>query len=330
MSDPLHLVRAAFGKFHDGLEAVRSALDDSALQTGIAESVELILSMKGRLIVTGLGKSGHVGSKLAATFSSTGTPARFVHPAEANHGDMGMIQSDDVVLMLSWSGETQELRHLAAYTRRFRVPLILMCGNAESSLARHADICLELPGVREACPHNLAPTTSSLIQLALGDALAVTLLQLKGFSETSYHRFHPGGKLGASLTAVREIMHGPDELPLVPLDAPVMDVVARQSERNFGIVGVLDSAGGLAGVITDGDIRRYLLGQLQNSMQGAMNETFAHDIMTGDPICLEPESQAARALNVMQTRRISAAFVIENGKPTGLVTMLRLLDLGVA
>jgi len=330
MSDPLRLVQTAFGTFHDGLEAVRAALDGPALQSGIARSVELMLSMKGRLIVTGMGKSGHIGSKLAATFSSTGTPAHFVHPAEANHGDLGMIRSDDVVLMLSWSGETHELGHLAAYTRRFQVPLILICGNARSSLARHADICLELPITREACPHNLAPTTSSLMQLAVGDALAVTLLQLKGFSESSYHRFHPGGKLGASLTAVREIMHGPDDLPLVPLDAPVIDVVAKQSERNFGIVGVLGNGGVLAGVITDGDIRRYLLSQLQNSMQGAMSETFARDIMTSGPICLEPERLAARALNVMQTRRISAAFVTENSKPVGLVTMIQLLNLGVA
>ncbi len=330
MSDPLRLVQSAFDTFRDGLEAVRSGLNSPALQHGVADAVDRILNMKGRLIVTGLGKSGHVASKLAATFSSTGTPAYFVHPAEASHGDLGMIQPDDVVLMLSWSGETRELKNLAAYTRRFRVPLILICGNGRSALARNADICLELPEVREACPHNLAPTTSTLMQLALGDAIAVALLQLKGFSESSFHRFHPGGRLGASLTSVAEIMHGPEVLPLVGLDAPVFDVVARQSERNFGIVGVLDAAGGLAGVITDGDIRRYLVSRLQSSVQGAMNETFARDIMTADPICLEPERLAARALNVMQTRRISAAFVVRDGKPAGLVTMLRLLDLGVA
>lgn len=330
MTQTLRLVQSAFDTFSEGISTVRDGLDGAVLQDGIGRAIDQILTMQGRLIVTGLGKSGHIGSKLAATFSSTGTPAYFVHPAEASHGDLGMIQSDDVVLMLSWSGETHELKNLAAYTRRFKVPLILICGNADSTLAQHADICLILPKVQEACPHNLAPTTSTLMQLALGDALAVTLLQLKGFSETSFHQFHPGGKLGASLTSVAEIMHGVDELPLVGIDAPVIDVVAKQSERNFGIVGVLDDAGLLAGVITDGDIRRYLVSQLQGSMQGAMNETFARDIMTKHPTCLEPERLAARALNVLQTKRISAAFVVEDGKPVGLMTMLRLLNLGVA
>lgn len=330
MSDPLPLVQTAFETYREGLDVVQAGLNAPELSEPIARAVYLILNMRGRLIVTGLGKSGHIGSKLAATFSSTGTPAYFVHPAEASHGDLGMVQSDDVVLMLSWSGETQELRNLAAYTRRFQVPMILICGNADSTLAKHADVCLALPKVREACPHNLAPTTSTLMQLALGDAIAVTLLQLKGFSETSFHQFHPGGKLGASLTSVAEIMHGTDELPLVGLDSPVIDVVAKQSERNFGIVGVLDDNGDLAGVITDGDIRRYLVSQLQGSMQGAMSETFARDIMTKNPTCLEPERLAARALNVLQTKRISAAFVVQDGKPVGLMTMLRLLNLGVA
>ena len=330
MSDTIRLVHAAFDTFRDGMDVVQSSLAEPVLQNGIADAVDLIMKMQGRLIVTGLGKSGHIGSKLAATFSSTGTPAYFVHPAEASHGDLGMVQSDDVVLMLSWSGETQELRNLASFTRRFRVPMILICGNGDSTLAKHSDVCLALPKVREACPHNLAPTTSTLMQLALGDAIAVTLLQLKGFTESSFHQFHPGGKLGASLTSVAEIMHGTDELPLVALDARVIDVVARQSERNFGIVGVLRDDGRLAGVITDGDIRRYLVSQLENSMHVAMNETYARDIMTSDPTCLEPERLSARALNVMQTKRISAAFVVEDGKPVGLMTMLRLLNLGVA
>ncbi len=330
MPDSLPLVRSAFRTFFDGFGKVQAALDTPRLQSAIDQSIQTILSMNGRLIVTGLGKSGHIGSKLAATFSSTGTPAYFVHPAEASHGDLGMIQPDDVVLMLSWSGETHELKPLAAYTRRFRVPLILICGNPDSALARHADICLSLPRVREACPHDLAPTTSTLMQLALGDALAITLLQLKGFSESSFHRFHPGGRLGAALTAVSEIMHGADELPLVGPDAPVIDVLTRQSERNFGIVGVVDDGGGLTGVITDGDIRRYLVSRLQSSVRGAMKETYARDIMTREPICLDPGRLAARALNVMQTRRISAAFVVEGGRPVGLVTMVRLLNLGVA
>ena len=323
-------IHSAFAKFRDGFILMDQMLEEAAIQKALCDSVAQIAAMKGRLIVSGVGKSGHVASKLASTFASTGTPAYFVHPAEASHGDLGMIQSDDIVLMLSWSGETRELSDLAAYSRRFRVPLILITGNGDSTLARAADIALVLPRAQEACPHNLAPTTSTLLQLALGDAIAVTLLQQKGFSETSFRDFHPGGKLGASLTAVHEIMHGSDDLPLVAMRAPVIEVIGALSARNFGIVGVLDDAGALAGVVTDGDIRRYLESRSNASMKTAMHETRAQDIMTRSPASLEPERLSARALDMMQTRRISAAFVLQDARPIGLVTVLQLLNAGVA
>ncbi len=314
----------------DGLSALCAAVDREPLKTGVNNAIDSIFKMHGRLIVTGLGKSGHIGSKLAATFSSTGTPAYFVHPSEASHGDLGMIQSGDVVLLLSWSGETRELTDIASYTRRFGIPLIVITGNADSRLARSADITLTLPKAREACPFNLAPTTSTMLQLVLGDALAVALLERRNFDETSFHNFHPGGKLGASLTAVKDIMHKEDALPLVAPDAPVIDVISELSRCNFGIVGIVDQTRDLVGVVTDGDIRRYLASQAQTSMKTAMNETYAADIMTREPTSLDPDWLSAKALNTLQTRRISAAFVLQSGKPVGLITMLQLLQAGVA
>lgn len=325
---PTERVAEALRISRDALDSLSSNL--APMEPALDAAVDAIFGMTGRLIVSGLGKSGHIGSKLAATFSSTGTPAYFVHPAEASHGDLGMIRSDDVVLMLSWSGETKELCDLTAYCRRFRVPLILMTSNGSSSIARSADITLELPKVREACPHNLAPTSSTLLQLALGDAIAVALLSRRGFSETSFHEFHPGGKLGASLTRISEIMASGDAMPLVSLDSPVIDVIGELSAKSLGIVGVVGADDTLAGVVTDGDIRRYLESQSDKSMATAMRKTFARDIMTAEPVTLAPERLAARALSVMETRRISAAFVTEGNKPVGVITMLRLLNAGVA
>ncbi len=315
----------------NGLAALEAALKAGPLAGALADAAGRILSMKGRLIVTGLGKSGHVGSKLAATFASTGTPAFFVHPAEASHGDLGMIRPEDVVLMLSWSGETRELSDIAAYTRRFAIPLIVMTGRAESRLAKSADITLALPRIREACPMNLAPTSSTMLQLVLGDALAVALLEARDFDETAFRDFHPGGKLGASLTALRDIMIAGDALPLAAPDAPVIEVIGTLSRGGFGITGITSPDGRLAGVITDGDIRRYLESRADASMRAAMHETAAAEIMTRDPVSLAPGWLAAKALNVMQERRISAAFVLDDaGRPEGLITMLQLLQAGVA
>lgn len=263
-----------------GLEAVKSALSTPELSAALDRALGLISEMQGRLIVAGVGKSGLIGRKLAATFSSTGTPAYFVHPAEASHGDLGMIHTNDVVLLLSWSGETKELSDILSYARRFGVPVISITGGANSTLAKSSDAPLVLPKAKEACPHNLAPTTSTLMQLAVGDALAITLLKMKGFTEESFRDFHPGGKLGAALTPVSDIMFKGDNIPLVHTDAPVIEVVGEISRKTLGIVGVTDDAGALQGVITDGDIRRYLEANSDGSMKDAMWETHARSLMT--------------------------------------------------
>ena len=300
-----------------------------AMDQSLAEALELISKMSGRLIVTGLGKSGHIGAKLAATFSSTGTPAYFLHPAEASHGDLGMVQPDDVILALSWSGETRELSDVIGYAKRYAVRLIAITGNAESALARAADVALVLPKVREACPHNLAPTTSTLLQLALGDALAIAVLQMRGFSEESFHSFHPGGSLGAALKRVDEIMIEGEDLPLVAQDTPVMAALNILSSKGQGIVGVTKD-GELQGVITDGDIRRYLERNAASTMQVALHETPAMAVMTKGSVILSPEMLVGETLRILQTKRISAAFVASEGSPVGLITMLRLLNRGAA
>ena len=301
----------------------------SGMESPLSDALDLISGMSGRLIVTGLGKSGHIGSKLAATFASTGTPAYFLHPAEASHGDLGMVQPDDVIFALSWSGETRELSDVIGYAKRHGVQLIALTGSSDSSLARAANVALVLPKVREACPHNLAPTTSTLLQLAMGDALAIALLQRRGFSEESFHSFHPGGSLGAALKRVDEIMLGGDELPLVANDASVMAALNILSAKGQGIVGVTDKSK-LVGVVTDGDIRRYLERNSQSTMQEALHETATSEMMTVGSVTLTPNMLVGETLRVMQTKRISAAFVLDDENPVGLITMLRLLNRGAA
>lgn len=330
MTDTTTSVREVIATYIDGLGALQQALETPDLTGALNTAVDLIDGMQGRLIVAGMGKSGLIGRKLAATFASTGTPAYFVHPSEASHGDLGMIHGNDVVMMLSWSGETRELSDILMYTRRFGVPTIALTGKADSTLGSKADVALVMPKVDEACPHNLAPTTSTQLQLALGDALAITLLKKKGFSEASFRDFHPGGKLGSILKPVSEVMVSGDDLPLVGGAASVLDVVGEISRKSLGIVGVLRDDGGLAGVITDGDIRRYLEANSTGSMQAAMVETTAADIATKSAISLEPERLCARALHVLQSNKISAAFVLESDKPVGAVTLMQLLSQGVA
>lgn len=330
MVDRAGSVREVIAINSDGLLALQQALTDTTLIAALERALALIEQMQGRLIVAGVGKSGLIGRKLAATFASTGTPAYFVHPAEASHGDLGMIQADDVVLMLSWSGETKELYDILTYTRRFNVPTIALTSGANSTLGQKVDVPLILPKAKEACPHNLAPTTSTLLQLALGDALAITLLKMRGFTEASFRDFHPGGKLGAALTPISDVMIKGDALPIVLATATVMHVVGEISKKSHGIVGVLDASGNLEGVITDGDIRRYLEANSTGSMQKAMLETTAREIMTTSSIRLAPERLCARALSVLQKNKISAAFVVKDDKPIGLVALIELLQLGVA
>ncbi|WP_460450640.1 KpsF/GutQ family sugar-phosphate isomerase [Alsobacter sp. SYSU BS001988] len=304
-----------------GLDAVAAALGDG-LGASFCAAVDLIAGATGRVIVTGMGKSGHVGRKIAATLSSTGTPAYFVHPAEASHGDLGAIQAGDVILALSWSGETSELSDLVAYARRFRVGLIGVTANPDSALGREADVCLTLPKAREACPNGLAPTTSTTMQLALGDALAVALLEGRSFSSQDFRVFHPGGKLGAQLKQVRAVMHTGDRLPLVPRGARMSDAIMAISQKGFGCVVVTEPDGRIAGIVTDGDLRRH--------MQPALMTLSVDEVMTPNPTTVAPSLLVAEALEIVETRKIGALIVAEDGVAVGLVHVLDLLRIGAA
>src|SRR5471032_2965167 len=262
-----------------GIAAISTALQ-GPLGTAFATAVDLIRNAKGRVIVTGLGKSGHVARKIAATFASTGTPAFFVHAAEASHGDLGMITPDDVIIALSWSGEQPEMKNLVNYSKRFAIPMIAVTSNAGSPLGEAAGIVLELPKAREACPHNLAPTTSSLMQAAIGDALAIALLEGRGFTALEFANFHPGGKLGAMLKFVRDIMHTGDAIPVRPLGAKMSDALVEMSTKGFGCVCIVDHSGDIAGIITDGDLRRQMRPDLMTAR--------VDDVMTRNPRTVSP------------------------------------------
>ena len=305
----------------DGLTVLMDSIGNG-LGGAFTAAVETIAAAKGRAIVTGMGKSGHVGRKIVATLASTGTPAHYVHPAEASHGDLGMVQSDDVIVALSWSGETAELADIIGYSRRFRVPLIALTSNAESTLGRASDICLTLPKAKEACPNGLAPTTSTTIQLALGDALAIALLERRGFTAEHFRVFHPGGKLGARLKLVRDIMHKDERLPVVGIDARMDQAIEEIGRKGFGAVIVVNGDGTLAGIVTDGDLRRNLRPDL------AMLPVTA--IMTKTPRTIAPDALVASALEMEEASRITALIVVENSRPVGLVHYLDLLRAGAA
>lgn len=295
------------------------------LRNGMGEpfvrAVDLLSAAQGRVIVTGIGKSGHVGQKIAATFASTGTPSFFVHPSEASHGDLGMIRRDDAILAISWSGETVELKNIVTYSRRFNVPLIAITSKAESALGRAADVVLELPKAKEACPYGLAPTTSTTMQLALGDCLAIALLEAKGFTAHDFKVFHPGGSLGAQLKFVADVMHKGDSLPIVSSDETMATALVTMTQKSFGCLGVVDTEGKLAGIITDGDLRRHMGENLPNARTA--------DIMTKRPKTIGPEALASAALDLINRSRITALFVVDNGKPVGIVHIHDLLRLGV-
>ncbi|MGE0768900.1 MAG: SIS domain-containing protein [Hyphomicrobiaceae bacterium] len=304
-----------------GLAALRVMLGNG-LGEAFEKAVAMLGEARGRVIVTGIGKSGHVGQKVAATFASTGTPAFFVHPSEAAHGDLGMIGRDDVVLALSWSGETVELSGILTYTRRFNVGLIAMTSRHESALGKAADVVLELPRAKEACPHGLAPTTSTTMQLALGDCLAIALLERKGFTAHDFRVFHPGGSLGAQLKHVSDLMHKGEAIPLVPLATPMSEVLVAMTNKSFGCVGVVDDHGRLSGMITDGDLRRH--------MGDGLLARRAADIMTRRPNTLSPGTLASAALEQINSLKRTQMFVVENGKPVGIVHVHDLLRAGVA
>ena len=305
----------------DGLAALAAAMADG-LGGSFLEAVETIRAARGRVIVTGIGKSGHIARKIAATLASTGTPAFFVHAADASHGDLGMITSDDVMLALSWSGETEELKELINYSRRFRIALIAVTGNVESTLGQAADIVLVLPPAREACPHNLAPTTSSLMQLALGDALAIALLESRGFTAVDFGVFHPRGKLGAALKFVRDVMHPGAAVPLIGRDALMSEAIVEMSAKGFGCVAIVEVTGKLAGVITDGDLRRHMRADLLQASVDA--------VMTASPKTIRPDQLASEALQLLNESKITALIVVEADRPVGIVHFHDLLRAGVA
>ncbi|HTT85068.1 MAG TPA: KpsF/GutQ family sugar-phosphate isomerase [Rhizomicrobium sp.] len=300
------------------------ALDDT-LNSTFSEAVDLLMRSPGRVIVSGMGKSGHVARKIAATLASTGTPAHFVHPAEASHGDLGAVTRADALLILSNSGETPELKDLITFAKRFSVPLIGVAGKADSALLRAADVALLLPTAREACPMGLAPTTSTTLMLVLGDALAVALMERRGFTSEQYRELHPGGSLGKLLLRVRDIMHGTDELPLVSKEAPLRDVVQVMTEKRFGCAGVVDANGRLVGIFTDGDLRRCV--------GGVTGEAPISEVMTKAPKVAAPNDLAAQALARMNRHNISVLFVIDpsdgSQRPGGIIHLHDCLRAGL-
>jgi arabinose-5-phosphate isomerase len=301
----------------EALGALSDALDDSFVR-----AVEVLGRVSGRIVVTGMGKSGHIGRKIAATLASTGAPAFFVHPGEASHGDLGMVTKADAVLALSNSGDTAELSDIIAFTRRFAIPLIGVTRRAPSTLADQADVLLLLPPAPEACPLGLAPTTSTTMTLALGDALAVALLESRGFTASDFHQLHPGGQLGRALLLVTDVMHGGDDMPLCGLDALLPQVIMEMTGKRLGCVGVTDDQGRLAGVITDGDLRRHL----SPDMMGATAER----LMSRGPKTIRPKALAAEALGEMNKRQITTLFVVDRDRPLGVVHIHDCLRAGVA
>lgn len=313
------------------LEAARRVFDIEA--RGLAEAarhldenfvmaLDILAKVTGRVVVSGMGKSGHIAHKIAATFASTGTPAFFVHPAEASHGDLGMITRNDAVMAVSYSGGTAELSDLIAHTKRFSIPLIAITADETSALAEPADVVLTLPDADEACPMGLAPTTSTTMTLALGDALAIALLERRGFTPDEFRLLHPGGQLGRKLLKVADIMHGGEAMPIVAPDDSMADVLIVITAKTFGCAGVVGPGGELIGIITDGDLRRHMAPNLL--------EIRARDVMTVNPISVPPNLLAAEVLGLMNEKAISAVFVVEGSKPSGLVHIHDILRAGIA
>ncbi|WP_454918387.1 KpsF/GutQ family sugar-phosphate isomerase [Xanthobacter sediminis] len=305
----------------NGLQALIHALQ-GPLAPAFEHAVDTIRNARGRVVVTGMGKSGHVARKIAATLASTGTPAYYVHPGEASHGDLGMITADDVIIALSWSGETVELRDLVNYSRRFGAPLIAFTANGASTLGRMASVLIEVPASPEACPLGLAPTTSTVMLLALGDAIAVALLESRGFTALQFRQFHPGGKLGASLSFVRDVMRGSDALPVVRIGTLMGSVLVEMSGKGLGCVGVLDGDSRLVGIVTDGDLRRHM----SNDLIVQPVEL----VMTPAPKTVRPDQLASEALKIMNAQQITSLLVAEDARPVGALHIHDLLRIGLA
>jgi arabinose-5-phosphate isomerase len=311
----LDAARNVIAREVEGLEAVSAALDEKFLAL-----VDAIYSLKGRVIISGMGKSGHIGRKIAATLASTGTPAFFVHPSEASHGDLGMITADDLVWCLSNSGETNELRDVIAYAKRFSIPLVALVRRETSVLVDAANIAIVLPEVPEASPIG-APTTSTTMMLAYGDALAMALLEKRGFTKEDFGVYHPGGKLGAQFTRVSDLMHRGEEVPLVAAGEKMPDVLITMTAKRFGCAAVTDAKNHLQGIITDGDLRRHMETQL-------MSKTAA-EVMTKNPVTITPQMLASEALGIMNSKSITCLFVIEHNKPVGILHIHDCLRAGI-
>ena len=319
MSTPfLDTARRVIRTEAEALVQLADSLDDRFRQ-----AIDVLVATRGRVIVTGIGKSGHIAKKIAATLASTGTPAQFVHPAEASHGDLGMITSDDVVLAISNSGEAPELANLISYSRRFSIPLIGITSRAESSLGTQCDVILQLPQLSEACGTGVVPSTSTTMTLAMGDAVAIALMENRAFTAEHFREFHPGGKLGARLNRVADLMHTGDALPLVQADAPMSEALMALSSKSFGVVIVVDTDGTLQGIITSGDLGRHLDGLLSKT---------ARDVMTSNPVTIAPNALAEKAVGIMNGRKITCLVVVEpNGSntPTGLLHIHDCLRVGL-
>ena len=316
---------------HDDLAAARRVVSQEsralarlaeALTGRFVEAMELLAATRGRIVLSGMGKSGHIANKIAATLASTGAPALFVHPAEASHGDLGMITEADTLLMLSNSGETPELADLVNYATRFHIPLVAIVGRAPSTLADAATVALVLPDEPEAGTLGLAPTTSTIMMLALGDALAVALLERKGLTAEDFKLYHPGGKLGRRLVRVADIMHAGDALPLVPAETSMAEALIVMTEKRLGCVGATDAQGALAGIVTDGDLRRH--------MDGDLLRRPVSELMTRDPVTIHRGALAAEAVHLMNQRQITSLFVIEGERPVGVVHVHDCLRAGLA
>ncbi len=305
-------------------EAAALAALAATLDARFAHAIDALADVSGRVVVTGMGKSGHVARKIAATLASTGTPAQFVHPAEASHGDLGMVVSGDAVLALSNSGETAELADIVGHTRRFGLPLVAITARVGSTLARAADVALILPDAAEACPLGLAPTSSTTMQLALGDAIAVALLTRRGFGPSDFRDIHPAGSLGQRLRRVDDLMHAGDAVPLVAADTPMAEAILVMTDKRFGCVGVVDAAGRLSGIVTDGDLRRAMAPDVLSRPVAAL--------MTREPRRIGPDALAAEALRAMNAppRPITTLFVVDADRPVGIVHVHDLLRAGVA
>ncbi|SLN70000.1 Arabinose 5-phosphate isomerase KdsD [Falsiruegeria litorea R37] len=315
MTDPQSFLSTARQVITDEAQALESLAE--GLDDRFAQAVDLILNTKGRVIVSGIGKSGHIGHKIAATLASTGTPAYFVHPAEASHGDLGMLSEGDVVLAISNSGEAPELANLLAFTRRFSIPLIGLSSRMDSTLMKNADVHLQIPARGEACGFGMVPSISTTLTLAMGDALAIALMKYRDFRPENFREFHPGGKLGARLSKVSDLMHAGDALPLITADTPMSEALIEISQKGFGVVGVTGADGSLAGIITDGDLRRNMDGLLDLN---------AEQVMTANPTTITADSLAEEAVAVMNQRKITCLFVTDEATKSSAQGLLHIHD----